>query len=475
MSASRTIRVYFASSYRDMKAERELLSTTVFPLIKSRCEERGLALELVDLRASAASEFEALSSVATGFADEIDRCRPYFIGLLGDRCSGSADIPEAVYTRLPWLKDEVAAGKPLLELEFLHGALRSPTGSQARFYLRDPAYAASTANAALLPADLRETQDTLRIKDAVRRSGLPVIENYANPAALCAQIAADLTRAVDSIVSNAPATMQLSPAQLEQLLSASSPEPSGAATSQEADPGDVAPTHTPSPAGASETPPAAVTGRRVRIVHLSGSRARTTQEFNLDSQDEVWIGRDPVSHVRYTEGDQTVSRAHMKIVTSFGDPNAYILVARGRNGTLVNNTEVSGSEGLRDGDIVQVGRGGPAFRFEQYPKMAAQAGWQEAEPPPIVAAELLAVEPGRKAGATTVLTYDPAIAKAMLEAAKKPAPVTPLLMEETEAIVFTPLGKTGGNNAARRFRMIVAAGIAVLVIGLIVSLIFRKR
>jgi hypothetical protein len=164
----------------------------------------------------------------------------------------------------------------------------------------------------------------------------------------------------------------------------------------------------------------------------------------------------------------------MKIVTSFGHPNSYILVARGRNGTLVNNTEVSGSEGLRDGDIVQVGRGGPAFRFEQFPKHSAQLGWQEPEPEPIVASELPVDEPGRKTGATTVLNYDPDIARAMLEAARTPKPPPPLLVEDTENIVFTPISKTRDNKGARSYQTIIAAAIAALVIILIAVLILRR-
>jgi hypothetical protein len=454
-----------------MQEERELLYNSVFPQLQARCEERGLTFDVVDLRANAGNDIQALAAVAAGFANEIDRCRPHFIGLLGDRCSGAADIPESSYDRIPWLKDEVAAGKPLLELEFQHGALRKPAGSRARFYLRDTAY---TPARSLLPPDAKDVENTRRLKEAVRTSGLPVCENYANPAALGAQLAADLTRVVDSFISSAPATTQLSPGQLEQLLSASR---AGVAVPQKAqgpDPGDAAPTATPAIEGAYRSPSAS--GRRVRIVHLAGSRARTMQEFNLDKQDEVWIGRDPVSHVRYAEADQPVSRAHMKIVSSFADPHSYILIARGRNGTYINNIEVTGSAALHDGDIVQVGHGGPIFRFEQFPKMAGQEGWQEPELAPIVAAVLPVDEPGRPSGATTVLKFDAELAKAMLEASKQQAAPPEILKGETDSKVVTPLSATEVDGRTRfAFQPKIMAGIVVAVLVLLVFVFMFRR
>ena len=71
---------------------------------------------------------------------EIERTRPYFIGLLGQRYGWVPDeIPAALATELGWLSDD--AGRSVTELEILHGVLNDPSAAgHAYFYLRDPAW-----------------------------------------------------------------------------------------------------------------------------------------------------------------------------------------------------------------------------------------------------------------------------------------------------------------------------------------------
>lgn len=114
----------------------------------------------------------------------------------------------------------------------------------------------------------------------------------------------------------------------------------------------------------------------VRIVlrHLAGSQANRTQTFDVDGPFDLVAGRDPACPVRFdAERDDLVSRRHLRIA---GQGNTFTLTDLGsRNGTFVNRQRIFSPVRLSPGDVVQLGTGGPEFRFEieQQPAMAPQA------------------------------------------------------------------------------------------------------
>ena len=81
----RIIRVFVSSTFRDMHAERDHLVRFVFPELKERCRKQRVNLIDVDLRWGV-TEADAQDGKALDIClDEIDSCRPYFLGLLGHR------------------------------------------------------------------------------------------------------------------------------------------------------------------------------------------------------------------------------------------------------------------------------------------------------------------------------------------------------------------------------------------------------
>ncbi len=81
----KTLRVFISSTFRDMHAERDHLVRMVFPELKARCRTKRLHLIDVDLRWGV-SEEDADSGKALDIClDEIDSCRPYFLGLMAHR------------------------------------------------------------------------------------------------------------------------------------------------------------------------------------------------------------------------------------------------------------------------------------------------------------------------------------------------------------------------------------------------------
>ena len=75
--------------------------------------------------------------------EEIHRCRPYFIGLLGERYGSlPREIPPDLIERHPWLEQH--REKSITELEIIHGVLREEKmHGHAYFYFRDPMYSES--------------------------------------------------------------------------------------------------------------------------------------------------------------------------------------------------------------------------------------------------------------------------------------------------------------------------------------------
>ena len=81
--SERAIRVFVSSTFRDMQAEREELVKRIFPQVRRLCEERGVGWSEVDLRWGVTDEQKAEGAVLPICLAEIDRSRPFFLGLLG--------------------------------------------------------------------------------------------------------------------------------------------------------------------------------------------------------------------------------------------------------------------------------------------------------------------------------------------------------------------------------------------------------
>lgn len=140
----KTVRIFISSTFRDMHAERDLLVHDVFLELKERCAKRRLHLIDVDLRWGVTEEEEKQGKVLEICLDEIERCRPFFIGLLGERYGWTPpkyDVPDE--EQYHWVKElEGRDERPsVTALEIYHGVLRTASmQTRAFFYFRDPAF-----------------------------------------------------------------------------------------------------------------------------------------------------------------------------------------------------------------------------------------------------------------------------------------------------------------------------------------------
>jgi hypothetical protein len=134
--------VFVSSTFLDMQVERDELVTKAFPALRAKYRARGVEVFEVDLRWGITKEQQERGEALPTLLAEIDRCRPYFIGLLGDRY-GWVPPPAALTDKLkadyPAIAD--AEGASVTAMEIMHGVLRSPGAAErALFFERDPSW-----------------------------------------------------------------------------------------------------------------------------------------------------------------------------------------------------------------------------------------------------------------------------------------------------------------------------------------------
>jgi nephrocystin-3 len=134
----RGVRVFVSSTFLDMQGERDELVGTTFLDLRRQFRERGVELLEVDLRWGVTEQDVTLDVCLS----EVNRCKPYFIGLLGQRYGTlltDSELTPELLADFPVLRDGV--GRSLTEIEILQGVLNDPdTAKHALFFERDPAW-----------------------------------------------------------------------------------------------------------------------------------------------------------------------------------------------------------------------------------------------------------------------------------------------------------------------------------------------
>jgi tetratricopeptide (TPR) repeat protein len=179
------VRVFVSSTFLDMQRERDVLVRQTFPALRTKFRARGVGLFEVDLRWGITQEQSESGKTLPTLLAEIDRCRPYFIGLLGDRYGWvppASDITDELRASYPSIARATECS--VTELEIIHGVLRDPeTAKRAILFERDPTWLATQAaeERAVFVADSDEARAKLAdLKARIRASGAKIIP-YAKP------------------------------------------------------------------------------------------------------------------------------------------------------------------------------------------------------------------------------------------------------------------------------------------------------
>jgi len=201
--ASREIRVFLSSTFRDMDAERTYLLKQVFPRVRAACLARLVGFSEIDLRWGV-SEVEAKSGATVEIClKEIDRCRdfpPFFIGFLGERYGW---VPVHQDLSAYWEKNQqspyaspigqaVERGISVTELEMELAVLQTGASEKiaghALFCLREAAFTnelyaqAKKENAGLRELDFYDAGHgkLQALKQRIRQSGFLAQDNYTS-------------------------------------------------------------------------------------------------------------------------------------------------------------------------------------------------------------------------------------------------------------------------------------------------------
>jgi WD40 repeat protein len=206
----RTARVFISSTFRDMHAERDHLVKIVFPELRERLLLYRVYLDDIDLRWGITEEEAMKDKVLDLCLQQIDECRPFFIGILGERYGWVPTTPlsrEAARRFEKYGKTQFETGQSVTELEILFGVLLMDPQMIKRsfFYFRDPRFLNTVPSdrrrevrhqfqefpteeeiqqygpkqarreAAIRRLRLRRLKQKIR---AVRKQGYPVFEHY---------------------------------------------------------------------------------------------------------------------------------------------------------------------------------------------------------------------------------------------------------------------------------------------------------
>lgn len=168
------IRVFISSTFADMEKERSCFNEVISHRIRRKCAERGLSFFSVDLRWGITEEEQMGGRVLPICLSEIDKCRPFFIGILGNRYGSTLETVSGEAAKsIPWLKG--MEGKSVTEVEMLYAVLEKKETEVSRdcaFYLRSDALSES------LYGKSEKSPELEALKELVRRDEDSVCSDY---------------------------------------------------------------------------------------------------------------------------------------------------------------------------------------------------------------------------------------------------------------------------------------------------------
>ncbi|XP_072180512.1 tetratricopeptide repeat protein 41-like [Diadema setosum] len=154
----KSIQPFISSTFLDFQEEREHLMRYVFPQLNSVCHARGTYFAPVDLRWGINDEQAQSGNALALCLEYVNRCSPFFIGLLGERYgkhrSADAKLLPSSLDELPenaslqdrkylvaaskgydWVLQEAYQYRSVTELEIIQGAFLNDS-KFCRFYIR---------------------------------------------------------------------------------------------------------------------------------------------------------------------------------------------------------------------------------------------------------------------------------------------------------------------------------------------------
>jgi hypothetical protein len=192
----RKARVFLSSTFRDMRAEREVLATDTFPSLKRKFRARGVEVQEVDLRWGV-NEGDATLDVCL----QAVRRSNWFVGLIGQRY-GTTLKDEATVAQLgsdyPAVREGL--GRSLTEIEILEGVLLNAKGDkQTLFFERDPAWLDTLSPSERPEYEERDAEARTKLAELKThiRERVGVMHVYTSPQAIDAAFEQTMSEALE--------------------------------------------------------------------------------------------------------------------------------------------------------------------------------------------------------------------------------------------------------------------------------------
>lgn len=138
---NRQMPVFISSTFQDMHEERESLIKKTFPKLRSFAAQRMVSLTPIDLRWGVTEKEAQSGKVLELCLNEIERCQPFFIGILGSRYGWSPRIEDLkgnnmLLDQYEWLRDDIENGLSITEIEMQFAVFRRQHHANALFFIR---------------------------------------------------------------------------------------------------------------------------------------------------------------------------------------------------------------------------------------------------------------------------------------------------------------------------------------------------
>lgn len=172
--------IFVSSTFRDMHYERDAIQELVHPRLSQKARTYGQSISFCDLRwgiDTSQLETEVGSrKVLDVCFDEIDRCQPPMVVILGDRYGWipSEGLVDAVAQRRKLQLDDLEKSVTALEIEY--GALRDPARTKnTLFYFRE---IVGDVPADYLPEDRDHACRMAALKEKITRLSGGTVRTY---------------------------------------------------------------------------------------------------------------------------------------------------------------------------------------------------------------------------------------------------------------------------------------------------------
>jgi tetratricopeptide (TPR) repeat protein len=119
--AARHLQIFVSSTFADFAAERERIARTLPAALRRRLSGRSIEVSLVDLRWGLTDAQLRESGIVRACLGAVERCSPFFVGLIGDQYGTVPLILPEDCDAYPWLRG--LEGKSITELEIIQGVI----------------------------------------------------------------------------------------------------------------------------------------------------------------------------------------------------------------------------------------------------------------------------------------------------------------------------------------------------------------